>query len=114
MTNKQILETAIQKAIDGGWGGFNMNAPWSVDFTGHFLHHEIAGEEFMSHIYRYIFDHSFAKALWPGEDSVYASEIYRSPVDGDAGFDEYLTLSEYHLQQMVIAEDPIKYLGENI
>lgn len=77
-----------------------------------------------------IFSHEFAKALWPeypekddiAEELCYlcgahwsndcydwcyfmkAKDIYRKMVFA----------WQYHLQQMAIAEDPIKYLGENI
>lgn len=105
-TNQQILEKAIQKAIDGGWK-------------------EIAN--FKDHIRQYVellestgtegalmFNHDFAKALWPGTDTVYQAEIYNSPNDGDRGFDDACTLWEYHLREMVIADDPIKYLGDHL
>jgi len=37
---------------------------------------------------------------------------WHSPQGGVAAFEG--SLWQYHLQQMVIAPDPIKYLGENI
>lgn len=95
MTNQQILEKAIQKAIDAGWQPpLYMQSPdWRVKAS--YGHYDI------------LFSRSFAKALW-GEETL-------SPNYGDM---EMLSEPDYawqhHLQQMVIAEDPIKYLGENI
>lgn len=97
MENKAILEKAIQKAIDGGhklpdWAQGNLH------YAQYALMH--------GNVYSVIFNHDFAKALW-----------------GDEYWEEYTFNGEYatpkptwalHLQQMVISEDPIKYLGENI
>ena len=64
-----------------------------------------------------LFNHDFAKALW-GEDKV----IPHTPALDEYApfmrlFAEALVPSkkwQHHLQQMVIAEDPIKYLGEHL
>jgi hypothetical protein len=56
---------------------------------------------------RFIFNHEFAKALW-GEEIVHVQPdlsipgVYESP------------LWKQRLMDMVVAEDPIKYLGENL
>lgn len=57
-----------------------------------------------------LFNHNFAKALW-GEtkDFVELGKTFESGVVTVA-IDGW----QYHLQQMVIAEDPIEYLGENM
>ena len=105
LSNQQILEKAIQKAIDGGWEAAGLNTPYArknysiQDIVDHFT--DEATEYSPADI---IFNHQFAKAFF-GEEPYYR-------FDGD-------TLDtpkqwQYHLQQMVIAEDPIKYLGENI
>lgn len=122
MSNNEILEKAIQKAIDGGWVW-----PWDKDY----LWFNFAGDDndlelwnggeyedaTTLHSYAVIFNHDFAKALW-GE------EPYEHASDGEAVYDKNGELRgmnvfhQYnwakHLQQMVMAEDPIKYLGENI
>lgn len=93
-----ILEKAIKKAIDGGWKQTNQTAqawkfmspnPGAIYHTG----------------YDFIFNHDFAKALW-GEDTVV---LYT-----DEGGQYTECPWEEHLKRMVIAEDPIQYLGENI
>lgn len=76
-----------------------------------------------------IFNHDFAKALWSEEwEDVPIKEFNEALAQNLRPYD-YRTEGaevgralhrtgnkgwEYHLQQMVIADDPIKYLGENI
>lgn len=105
MTNQEILEKAIQKAIDGGWRPINAwvspktNYEWREreDYGGYYILckkyiHDKESESYES-AEQLIFNHDFAKALWQDPD--------------------YGTW-HHHLQNMVIAEDPIKYLGENV
>ena len=89
MTHQEILtlERAIAKAVKGGFpvGGMgDATAPLSS--------------------YGYIFNHDFAKALWGIDPGVVTSS------------DPLLMTDRWvrHLQQMVVAEDPIVYLGGNI
>lgn len=94
MDNEEILEKALQKAVDGGW-----DSPDSIN--------RVAGDlaedcNCYGSLYDIIFSHDFAKALWGEEPS--------SNYFGKPGIPYW----QYHLQQMVIAEDPIKYLGENL
>lgn len=64
-----------------------------------------------------IFNHDFAKALW-GEEVEEVREakvIYAPYADGNKQFSSPPILVWcFHLQQMVIANDPIAYLGSNI
>jgi len=122
MTNQEILEKAIQKAIDGGW------TKWNGAFTGiepslitgdYFVYFDYLGgkkpkRKSERHYGTYgvsfasvILDHDFAKALWGGERTIRNHCQYK-------GCEDSLYDWEWHLQQMVIAEHPIKYLGENI
>lgn len=101
MTNKQILEKAIQKAIDGEWS----DGKAAMSQLTHTPEWALGGQ--MPFVMSVIFNHDFAKALW-----------------GDGKGGDYYKLNdpkrtrrklwEHMLQQMVIADDPIKYLGENI
>jgi hypothetical protein len=115
--NKQlVLEKAIQKAIDGGWEahGVFRQVEFLVDEDMALLVWYDYGDEATFLGFRsendVIFNHDFAKALW-GERKVDRIEELPGRVKT-----YYKTNSgwHYHLQQMVIAEDPIKYLGENI
>lgn len=134
MTNQEILEKAIQKAIDGGWtggkelnfGGDWMGSPPKLEVVAVFspelprIMYTSGGVNSEVHYYPPtlpIFDHDFAKALWGDEDTPYAVWCNRQYAAGAGGPDEDWydgQLWEFHLQQMVLAEDPIKYLGENI
>lgn len=114
MTNQQILERSITKAIDGGWDFFG----WTDDdeFSVRVIYSEDADDRHNplcvitdSSMGEYgwdpsiiIFNHSFARALW-GEDVIDQGSNY----DGEEVW-------RYHLQEMVISSDPVKYLGENI
>lgn len=112
MTDQEILEKAIQKAIGSGWNfsGNNTEAAIAVvykdDYFGNDPCFEIDwkgsfGKERRS-IEEIIFNHDFAKALW-GKD-LYV-EFPNPP-----NFDSW----QYHLREMVISDDPIKYLGEHM
>jgi hypothetical protein len=115
--NQAILTKAIQKAIEGGW-----------EQNLHYLHGNLKDKEaiFMKWVsnlelagdhayYNYdeyfcvlelIFNHDFAKALW-GECTTWFNNQYGPGIVPKDGY-------QFHLQQMVIADDPIAYLGENI
>ena len=162
MTNKEILEKAIQKAIDGGWNWFGIEdyydqcskcgqESFHTTPASHELYHSADGGKWVAKtrspfgywddfeelyilpyhdllggnpvkslsIYDFIFNHEFVKSIWskPGE----AKLIYYYPIkwnlfkhDELHPTTDLLTEWQYHLQQMVIAEDPIKYLEENI
>jgi hypothetical protein len=82
--NEKILKKAITKV-------------WGEDWM------KKHGDNFVDRVYHYknvyysvIFSHSFAKAIW-GEEKIYDGEFF-----GKAW--------EYHLQQMVLEENPLKYL----
>lgn len=93
-TNQEILAKAIQKAIDGGWNGVIFGWEWRLGLRIYRTHSD------------FIFNHDFAKALW--------GEWSREELKAEYHNIYELEPWQYHLQQMVIAEDPIKYLGENI
>lgn len=128
MSNQEILEKAISKAIEGGWKAefkkigrdndgymqFGLTFPnggFKNWFEGSDSNHE-----------NIIFSHDFAKALWPdvlvlpdGEE-IDISKLRPGEIIEYKGKNiPYRRKAwQYHLQQMVIAPDPIQYLGENI
>lgn len=113
MTNQQILEKAIQKAIGGGWKALQLNGAehWLEATPEHRTEDVrmmiVIGSKTHSESFRNtIYDHDFAKALW-GEEM--QNHEFRKKA-----FGEYRPAWQGHLMQMVIAEDPIKYLGENL
>jgi hypothetical protein len=84
MSNAEVLDRAIATANANGWKG-------SVVYPGVYRSPE-----------QLIYNHDFARALWGKE----APNNYCKT----AGVDMW----QYHLQQMVVADDPIAYLGEHI
>lgn len=120
MTNQEILTKAISKAIDGGWrpkasqfkpGGLinprvsgshddTLGAAWSME----------ARYDVIWMSYRdVIFNHNFAKALWGEPEPASVPGLYTN------GYGKVTTIGwQYHLQQIVVSENPIEYLGENI
>lgn len=116
MTNQQILEKAIAKAIAGGWEFDNLDKwQWSaikktdtVMNNWYYFLITYDGKEKFIDAERIIYDHDFARALW-GEE---LGNFIISGYDGEA---RVRVLNwQAHLQQMVIAKDPIKYLGDNL
>ena len=72
-------------------------------------------DQYMHYLRGVIFNHDFAKALW-GEPYVCSNcgKPLNQHHEGVAGHSYTVSEWRYHLQQMVIAPDPIKYLGEHL
>jgi len=109
MTNEQILKKAIEKAGNNGWSAFlTENAQSQIDTFGKFKGFSIP--------VGIIFSHDFAKAFW-GEEQVlpHPSQIRISEMSDE---DLYKIVDgvykvpvwQYHLQRMVLREEPLKYL----
>lgn len=117
-TNQDILTKAIERAQANGWLpgfivkrdrlGWTMTGKGAVEVTGTGV---TAPVTYMLSEFDIIYDHDFAKALW-GETVLLTGYLF---LNGEL---DYETLNQphwmSHLQRMVIADDPIKYLGENI
>lgn len=119
LSNKEILEKAIQKAIDGGWNWVGLEADiWQNRLSANDRKGVVTalsnpeGDVFKA----VIFNHDFAKALWSKSASMCGGchRHHETYSDCDCGFGNDLFVWQYHLQQMVIGDDPIKYLGDNI
>ncbi len=105
MSDKEILEKAIQKAIDGGWKQPEVPVVFIVgDSDGN---NDITREA-----YWLIYSHDFAKALWGEERDLQMADDYFCQEAHTVHTD--LPSYKWHLQNMVVSDDPIKYLGENI
>ena len=95
MTNEQILQKVIEKAKENGFNTFK----YYVD--GCFHNWFSNGEGRYNQELTIIFSHDFAKCFW-GEEETY---------NGTSGqCDNYLPAWKFYLQQMVLEEEPIKYL----
>lgn len=102
---KFVLEKAIQKAIEGGYNAPDFRVSPRADRFS-IIYSE--SDSWVGEINSLIFNHDFAKALWGvGTVSFEYSDGSTTP---EFPFNNW----QYHLQKMVIADDPIKYLGENI
>lgn len=131
LSDQEVLQAAIQKAIDGGWNSsFNWPLPalWAVDEGGIYSVHDGYEKDEVS-LEEIIFNHEFCKALW-GEDLVFINKgcAIEDPYDED----EEVNLSPYwrthllnswtydipvwafHLTKMVVAEDKIDYLRRHL
>lgn len=134
MTKQEILQKAVEKAIENKWDMFGYFRKGTIRnkqfaryyFTDQNYTHGAGGSRqdqlsiesrsstsiFYLHISipEVIFNHKFAKAFF-GE----GSRCNACPLkDEDHKFGEtghpYISLWRYHLQQMVLEEDPILYL----
>ena len=112
MTDKEILEKAIQKAIDGGWKtsvGFRLVEPPGINTF--LIEWSLADDEEEYKLYEpyeaVIYNHQFAKALWNTPRFAPAGSIHFETRDG-------LSEWQYHLREMVISPDPIQYLKDNL
>lgn len=118
MNKQQVLEQAIQKALTNGW---EHSGKLSYITPGCYIEwqyqDQITGlvDTLSEHFREVLFDHDFAKALW-GEEPFARTTSPHPDYELSADVDElvYLTNWQYHLQQMVIAEDPIEYLAEHM
>lgn len=119
-TNSEILTEAINLAIKNGWqapGKLHRVSNWSGKFgdpadANIYIWFEAEDHEppvVSKHIRfcweQIVFNHDFAKALWGDKLPEQAGDYYYNGPN-----ENYL----WHLQQMVIADDPVKYLGEHI
>lgn len=117
MTDKQILEKAIKLANAGGWQMFGFSH-FVTDSTSTFVVFNNFNEqtrdfnddkEIWKQIEAIIYDHDFAKALWPDLTSWYATSNRLEGPHATA-----IREWQYHLQQLVIAPDPMAYLHDNL
>lgn len=119
--NKEILEKAITKAIENGW---DIGLPnYYIGEDGVCAQFKLDGDMYPSDDYDslsvndIIFSHNFAKALW-GEEGVplrlYWAREY--PLGSGGPDEDYYegVMWQFHLQQMVVADDAIEYLGDHL
>lgn len=94
MKKEEILEKAIEKAIKNKWKPLGVLKGIGI---AHCKMHKYYNQ--------IIFSHDFAKAFW-GKELL------------DLGYKDFKENSKYkwgfHLQQMVLEEDPIRYLEQFI
>lgn len=97
--HKEILEKAVRKAVENGWRHHVWPRGKEVEYM------TMEGVD----VRPILFSHDFAKALW-GDYPVHFVDQYAPTAEAKDDLGNW----QYHLQQMVVADDPIRYLGENI
>lgn len=123
MTEEKIIEKVLKKAIKNGWNGLEM---WSKTFEVSFhdaksirkwvwiTYEEGDGESLP--LRDLIFDHDFAKAFFGTKDVGCGHNGCGGCGNKCCGKLSSQTRKQlaykYHLQQMIIVENPIKYLEQ--
>ena len=106
MTNGQILQKAVEKAVKNGYkpsgllGGV-LKGEIGVGMDPNIYNHLTNID---NQYYVYIFSHDFAKAVWK----------HLKECDIPEEFCSRHANWQYHLQQMVLEENPLKYLKKFI
>jgi len=110
MNKEEILKKAIEKAVKNNWEIVNQKVvDYEIDeFDNIFLFWNDINIQF--DIFEIIFSHDFAKAFWGEEEiEVEIVENFIGKKNNDHIY-YYQSSWRYHLQQMILEEDPIKYL----
>jgi len=99
MTDKEVLNKAIEIAMDNGYKEpfmYGMCSDFSLD---------------KFQVFKLCFSHDFAKAFWGEKHSGHQNLVRK-------GIGNYITSPindwQHHLQQMIIEENPINYLRKFI
>ena len=120
MKNEQILKKAINKAIKNGWDICPKNARWYIDGEHRAdwlcIDYGDGGAENQYSINDVIFSHDFAEAFWGEGEPVMidGQEFYKFDWINWLGEEmrdaHCLPAWQYHLQQMVLKKEPLKYI----
>ena len=116
MTDKEILQKAIEIAMENGMSRhYNWMLSVLKDWLGDIKNGSIGSYENEFHINEIIFSHDFAKAFWGNDGIVLGSYQYPDPKTNESiKKSNNLVTYKYHLQQMVLEENPIQYLKKYI
>lgn len=99
MTNKEILEKAIEKAVKNGFV-----YPWKE--AG------IPFGQIMNNYMNLIFQHHFARAFWGENEIEYTEYPFCYHVNGGDESECTDKAWRVHLSQMVLEPEPLKYLEQ--
>jgi len=115
MKNEEILKKAIEKAVKNGYFIPQTDKMLVGQFSRIYGKKTVQGWYFASIIY----SHDFAKAFW-GEEKLCGICLqpfdcgYDHEENFESGEKNYFIQWQYHLKEMVISENPIKYLEQFI
>lgn len=117
--SSQILKGAIDKAVGNGWKWKGRWKPKTFTIEPQYknFHRWVFEEadrrerpEVGFNSIELIFSHEFAKAFW-GEEMICATMVFPIDTDIACGRDSCrFPAFEYHLQQMVLTKEPLKYI----
>lgn len=108
MTNQEILEKAITKAIEGGWNRRIRN------FYVGALDADENGDHEQYDYESIIFNHDFCKAIFGTNEVCFSCglENKHDPYCAEQTF--YDEAWKYRLREMVLEENPVEYLGDYV
>jgi hypothetical protein len=115
MNNSDIFEKAQEKAKKNGWFGISCDEILFTTVDSDY-YTAVLFTDIVAH--KVIFSHDFAKAFW-GEEPIgewneildYPSFCYDCSMAMDDYKVEHFPISwKYHLEKMVLEEEPLKYL----
>jgi hypothetical protein len=121
MTDTEIFKTAVEKAMHHGWRyGYGVDGDYqTAGWTLYDILNEYSptGDAWDNDYFKIIFSHEFAQAFfgqWQKPDLPKGIQINGSFVSvGDVRING-LTKWEYHLQQMALKKEPLKYLERHL
>lgn len=112
MTDEQIFKKAIEKANENGWR------------YPHPMYTPSLIKKYLEYPCYLLFNHDFAKAFWGEKDYWYETKCTCSG-SWNVGLDQHIQVHsdgcarpeaergfKFHLQQMVLEEEPLKYLEQ--
>ena len=97
MTNEKILKKAIEKVVKNGYKNLNVDDVFPVTMS------KMEWEGFSNFL---IFSHGFAKAFWGEEEACGTAHEAKDFVGGYCDKQMW----QYHLAQMVLEKEPLKYI----
>ena len=112
MSDENILEKVIEKAVENGY-----DLEKDSTFTELNYNYWCCGKS--KEHYQFIFSHSFARAFWGYEHCTVCNGTLFKEAEGigdyciECGSDSIWNKEhawQYHLQQIVLEEEPLKYL----
>lgn len=108
MTDKEIILAACEKAIKQGY-----TPPMDMQVQMGMQGYRWDLGKYIEWYPRVIFSHDFAKAFW-GEHLLYRFNgvVYEPTKGTDKNDGSHIVCWCYHLQQIVLQENPIKYLEQ--
>lgn len=120
MSDSEILDKAVKKAIKSGWTPRVGLVAFRSDQDSNSRNVEYIPIDYR--IEALIFNHEFSRALW-GEETY--ADIYVDPADNELDITLVrfywsdperieLPLWKLRLMEMSISNDPIKYIGEHL